>query len=119
MTSRMKRRLLVVEDDDSSRESVRRILTQMEFDVVSAGTLADGMNSLEPPPEIVLVDLTLPDGPGEQILARIQAEQLPSRVVVCTGETDEGRLDSVRRMRPSAILRKPISLAELVTACRR
>ena len=118
MPAALKKRLLLVEDHDTSREAVNRILIRMDYDVVCAATLSEGLDGLDPPPDCVLLDLTLPDGPGEAILERINAEHLPSRVVVCTGEDDERRLDRVRGLGPAAILHKPVSLAELVTACR-
>src|SRR5262245_46225771 len=118
MRTALKKRLLLVEDHESSREAVSSILGRMNYDVVQAATLAEGLDSLDPPPDCVLLDLVLPDGPGEAILERIQAEQLPSRVVVCTGDHDEKRLNKVRHMHPAALLFKPISLAELVRAFR-
>lgn len=118
MPTTLKKRLLLVEDNDTSREAVNKILVRMHYDVVSAATLSEGLEALDPPPYCVLLDLSLPDGPGEAILERINAEHLPSRVVVCTGEDDETRLNRVRRLRPAAILQKPVSLAELITACR-
>lgn len=118
MPALSKKRLLLVEDHESSREAVSRILTRMNYDVVHAPTLTEGLDGLDPPPDCVLLDLTLPDGPGELILERIKKEHLPSRVVVCTGEHDSRRLESVKRLHPAAILQKPVSLAELVTAFR-
>lgn len=94
------------------------IFRHMDYDVVTAGTVSEGLAALDPPPYCVLLDLTLPDGPGEQILERIRARKLPSRVVVCTGECDPARLDDVRRFQPEAILTKPLALSDLVTACR-
>lgn len=118
MPSPLKKRLLLVEDQESSREAVSSILGRMNYDVVQAATLAEGLDSLDPPPDCVLLDLVLPDGPGEAILERIQSEHLPSRVVVCTGDYDQKRLDRVRHLQPAAVLLKPVSLAELVMAFR-
>ena len=114
----LRRKLLVVEDDDTCRERMGRILRHLNYEVTSAATVSEGLAALDPPPHCILLDLSLPDGSGEAILEKIRADHLTSRVVVCTGECDEARLTKVREMGATAVLIKPVVLSELVTACR-
>ena len=120
MAHEPKRRVLVVEDHASGREAVRRILTQMGFEVATASTVSQGLEALtlSPPPDCILLDLTLPDGPGEQILERVRQEGFPCRVVICTGDNDPDRLNAAQQLGADAVLLKPVGLAELVAACR-
>jgi DNA-binding NarL/FixJ family response regulator len=64
-----------------------------------------------------VVDLSLPDETGERILKAIRAEGRPIRVVVCTGCDDPERLAALRRLKPDAVLVKPVDPVELVRAC--
>src|SRR4051794_33742216 len=117
MTKPPTRRILVVEDHDSSREAVRTILDVMGYEVATAATIAEGLAALEPPPDCILLDLMLPDGRGEAILERVLAEGLPCRVIVCTGDYDPDRLAAVRTLGADSVLLKPLSLSHLVAAC--
>src|SRR3982751_3177623 len=69
------------------------------------------------PPDCIVLDLELPDGPGETILRKVRLERLPIRVVVNTGMPESGRLSEVSYMRPDAVLQKPLDAAGLLTIC--
>jgi DNA-binding response OmpR family regulator len=110
--------MLIVEGCDSGRDAVRIILAQMGFEVVALGTLAEGLAALESPPHGILLDLVLPDGPGELLLERAWSAGLAHRVIVCTAATDPSRLNVLRSLEPAAVLSKPVALADLVAVCR-
>lgn len=121
MTQPLKRRMLIVEDDDGYRDAMRRLFRHMDYEITDAASIAealDALASLRPAPDCILLDLRLPDGPGEALLERIKAEHLPSRVIICTGDDDEGRMAWLRGLGPEVVLLKPTPLADLITACR-
>jgi len=91
-----KHRLLVVEDDDSIRTSWDVIFSQRGWDVVTAGTVAEGLSLLDPVPDYLILDLSLPDGDGEMILRKVREENLKTRVAVTSGDTNPLRLRVVR-----------------------
>ncbi len=94
------------------------LFRHLDFEVTAAATVSEGLSALDPPPDCVMLDLSLPDGCGETILTKIQSDRLGSRVVICTGNDDEERLERVRALGAAAILMKPLSLSDLVTASR-
>jgi DNA-binding response OmpR family regulator len=110
--------MLIVEDCDSGRDAVRIILAQMGYEVVAVGTLAEGLAGLDPPPHGILLDLVLPDGPGELLLKRAWSAGFAHRIIVCTAATDPSRLNAIRSLEPAAVLSKPVALADLVAVCR-
>jgi len=110
-------RFLVVEDDPASGEALRRLLAHRGWVVTVARTVAEAMQSLDPPPHCILLDLTLPDGSGEDVLRRVKEECLPSRVAVCTGTADPVRLALVKGMDPAALFHKPIDFDDVLRAC--
>lgn len=77
-----------------------------------AGTVAEAMAALPRRPDWVLLDLMLPDGCGSQVLERVIAEKLPSKVCVITGCGSE-RLERVRALVPHGILKKPVDVNRL------
>jgi two-component system KDP operon response regulator KdpE len=110
-------RVLVVEDDPACGEALRRILAHRGWVVTVARTVAEAMESLHPPPHCILLDLVLPDGPGEDVLRKVREENLPISVAVCTGTDDPVRLALVKGMDPAALFRKPVDFEEVCRAC--
>ena len=108
-------RLLIVEDHEATRDTLRDHYHGMGWQVVAAGTVAGALEALEAGPAFcgILLDLRLPDGEGIAVLERVRARGLMTRVAVCTGDVDLGRLKAVAALRPDAMLPKPIRLPEI------
>jgi len=108
-----KHRLLVVEDDDSIRTSWDVIFSQRGWDVVTARTVAEGLSLLDPAPDYLILDLSLPDGAGETVLRKVREANLRTRVAVTSGDTNPARLRSVRDLKPEALFLKPIDIVDV------
>lgn len=82
--------VLLVEDDAGIRTAVVRALLARGHAVDSAGSGLDGLQALlVGNPDAVVLDLGLPDVPGERLLGMIRAvSQVP--VIVATARDDEG-----------------------------
>jgi ActR/RegA family two-component response regulator len=104
---------LIVEDDGLVRRVWHEIFDRRGWDVTAANTVAGGLALLEPAPDYLILDLSLPDGCGETILHKVREDNLKTRVTVMTGVDDAARLGRVRQLRPDALLRKPIDVADV------
>jgi CheY-like chemotaxis protein len=64
-------RILVVEDHADTRNILTGLLMHWGYIVSSAGTLKNGLALLdsEPPPDVVLSDIALPDGTGYALIS--------------------------------------------------
>ncbi len=85
-------RVLLIEDSQTYAALVRQMLKSQSgsFEVVWAGTLAEGIRCLTAErPDVVLLDLTLPDSQGLRTLAAVRAAAGPTPVVVLTVVDDE------------------------------
>lgn len=109
-----KPRMLLVEDDPSTCVALRKILGHKGWDVSVAATLAAADSLLHIRPVCVILDLMLPDGNGLKLLQTIRERQLPIRVVVVTGSSDTNSLRNAVGLKPDALLRKPLDLAEFL-----
>ena len=66
--------VLLVEDDPLSRGFLADNLIADGFAVVGAETLEEGLRRIElTPPDVVVVDVGLPDGSGLELVARVRA----------------------------------------------
>ncbi|MGE3545139.1 MAG: response regulator, partial [Kofleriaceae bacterium] len=84
-----KRRLLIVEDNDAERLSIKELLAHDDIEIVTAGTGADALATFKREHiDCAVLDLRLPDMSGFDVLTRMRDDQelkdLP--VVVFTGK---------------------------------
>ena len=105
-------RVLVVEDDPSSRRALTLLLQLKGFDATFASNVAEAMQQLRQNPTCVLLDLMLPDGNGATVLEYIRRHQLPIRVAVTTGASNWGAL--LDKLQPDALFTKPLDFNQLV-----
>jgi DNA-binding NtrC family response regulator len=104
---------LLVDDDRTTLESLAEWVQQEGFNVQTAGDLASAKEKLpEQVPDLLLLDLKLPDGNGLELLDDIEDES-PTDIVVITGH---GTIDTaMEAVRGGAIdyLTKPVDLPRL------
>ena len=80
-----KPRLLLVEDTPSIMRLYHEVLKKLDVDLLDAATGARAVEILdETIPDVVLLDVELPDTNGLDILRRIRARNLPCAVIVVT-----------------------------------
>jgi two-component system repressor protein LuxO len=80
-----KPRLLLVEDTPSILRIYHEVLKKLDVDLIDAATGARAAEILdETIPDVILLDVELPDANGIDILKRIRARNLPSAVIVVT-----------------------------------
>jgi two-component system response regulator YesN len=108
-----KRRVLVVEDDAVSRRAWEEMFGRRGWEVHLAGTVAEGLDLLNPAPDFLILDLRLPDGSGESILQKIREEGLTTRVAVTTGTDDAHQMRLIENLHPESLLQKPVNVAVL------
>ncbi|MEX2205475.1 MAG: sigma-54 dependent transcriptional regulator [Myxococcota bacterium] len=109
-------RALIVDDDANLRESLELLVQRERFATRSAGSLEEAGKALEGGTfDVVLMDLTLPDGDG---LAWLREQQAASEmeVIVITGSTSIEAAISALRSGALDYLTKPIDRARLSTA---
>jgi DNA-binding response OmpR family regulator len=110
--------VLVIEDERKLRELLRSYLERDGLAVLSAGTGAEGLSlALESEPDLVVLDLGLPDIPGEAVATELRrVSSMP--IVILTAKADEA--DRVRGLELGAddYVTKPFSPRELVLRVR-
>jgi DNA-binding response OmpR family regulator len=107
-------RVLIVEDDALIGKVWHEIFTRRGWEVAAVGTVAEALAALDPAPDFLILDLSLPDGSGETILRKIREDRLKTRVTVMTGTTSSALLARVKQLNPDALFEKPIDVADIL-----
>src|SRR5262249_10174777 len=110
--------VLVIEDDADVRRGFLRSLAEYDYATSSA---ASGMAGLEAAvahqPDLIVLDLGLPDGRGEEVVRMVRAvSQVP--IIVATGFDDERNIISVLDAGADDYLVKPFGAEQLVARVR-
>ena len=75
--------VLIVDDNDSNRKLARDVLRAARFRTLEAATAAEGIAlASEHLPDVVLMDLRLPDADGTDAVRTLRAEPRTSRIPV-------------------------------------
>ncbi|MEX0625900.1 MAG: response regulator transcription factor [Chloroflexota bacterium] len=112
-------RLLIVDDHEVVREGLVALLSRRdEFQVVAeAGTVAESLAAVRRfEPDLVVMDVRLPDGSGIEACRDIRAELPATRVVMLTSYPDEEAVLSAILAGASGYLLKQIRGRDLVAA---
>jgi two-component system response regulator DevR len=112
-------RLLIVDDHEVVRQGLVALLDRREgFQVVAeAGTVAEAIDQARKfEPDIVVMDVRLPDGSGIEACREIRAELANTRVVMLTSYPDEEAVLSAIVAGAAGYLLKQIRARDLVSA---
>lgn len=109
--------ILLVEDDDTARGTLGKILNKEGFKVIIATNGQDGIDKFKAEsPDIVITDLKMPQVDGMELLKRIKARSRVTDVIVITGHGDYDVAISALQAGATDYLKKPINLDELLVA---
>ncbi|MDI4664022.1 response regulator transcription factor [Xanthobacter autotrophicus] len=112
-------KLLVVDDEPAIRKLLNAGLSTQGYDVTSAATAAEAIaRAAEARPDLVILDLGLPDMPGRDLLARWRAEGLDVPVVILSSRTDEAGIVEALEGGADDYVTKPFGMNELIARLR-
>jgi signal transduction histidine kinase/ActR/RegA family two-component response regulator len=113
------RTVLVVDDEALVRRALVRLVQGAGFGVLEAASGAEALAFYlrdHPRPDVVLLDLELPDVEGEKLLADVLALDREARVVALGPHADEARARALRQAGALGFVAKPADQRTLVTA---
>ncbi len=109
-----KTHILIVDDEPQIRKFLRTTLTSHDYLVSEAEKVSEALKALTlHPPELMLLDLGLPDGDGMDVLTELRGwSQLP--VIVLSARGQEQDKVSALELGADDYLTKPFGAAELL-----
>jgi phosphoserine phosphatase RsbU/P len=109
----MKKRILVVDDDESVRESLKRVLKGAGYEVVLAGGGLEAAIRFEPARiDLLLLDLNLPNQSGWDVFERLTTQYPFVPVIIITGLPNQQ--GTARAAGVGALFEKPVEVTALL-----
>lgn len=108
----------MIDDEESIRRALRSILSMRKYEVSLAGSGAEGISlAIETNPELVILDLTLPDMDGMEVCRELRT-WMTSPILILSVRGNES--DKIRALDLGAddYLTKPFSAGELLARMR-
>ena len=112
------RRVLLVDDEAAIVRFLRPALEANDFEIVSAGTVAEAIKRVAADsPDIVLLDLGLPDGDGKDVIRRTREWSDVPIIVLSARERETEKIESLD-LGADDYVNKPFNVGELMARMR-
>lgn len=113
-----KPRVLVVDDEPAILRFLKPALEANDYEVASAGTLAEALKRIaKEPPDVVVLDLGLPDGDGKDVIRGVrQWSQVP--IIVLSAREREAEKIEALDLGADDFVNKPFGVGELMARLR-
>ncbi len=114
------RTVLVVDDEDVIRETVREILTDEGYHVVAAANGSEVLGLVEKErPDVILLDIWMPEMDGIVLLRQIKREHPDARIVMISGHGSIHTAVTATQLGAFDFIEKPLSLDGLLATVER
>ena len=112
-------RILIVDDEPPIRKLLRVGLSAQDYVVIEAMNAKVAMELVtSEKPDLILLDLGLPDMPGHDLLARWRGEGLDLPIVILSSRTDEAGIVKALEIGADDYVTKPFGMNELTARIR-
>jgi DNA-binding response OmpR family regulator len=109
--------ILVVDDEEIIRRTLRRYFEHHGYEVVEAPDIREARESLKArAPDGVFIDKNLPGGSGVEFIAEVRAARTDAVVLVITGYASVQSAARAQELGADAYLAKPFRLEEAKVA---
>lgn len=110
--------ILVVEDDDGSRQLIKELLSFQSYQVVEAESGHRALKALEEHPiDLILMDISLPDMSGLAVMKQIRAQEEYTNLPIIALTAFVRQVDAEAAIKAGATshIPKPVQIQELLS----
>jgi two-component system KDP operon response regulator KdpE len=113
-----KSRVLVVDDEPAIIRFLKPALEANDYDLTSTGTVADALKRIASnPPDIVVLDLGLPDGDGKDVIRQVRQWSDVPIIVLSARDRETEKIEALD-LGADDFVNKPFGVGELLARMR-
>ncbi len=113
-----KTRVLIVDDEPAIIRFLKPALEANDYDLTSTGTLADALKRIaSSPPDIVVLDLGLPDGDGKDVIRQVRQWSDVPIIVLSARDRETEKIEALD-LGADDFVNKPFGVGELLARMR-
>ena len=115
----MKRRILVVDDEQQIRDLLRESLTRAGYEVVEAPDGKQAIDLLRKQTfDIVISDILMPEKDGLEVIMYLQRESPMTKCIAISAPSNRVFLQSAQLLGATRVVEKPFTVADIEAAIR-
>ena len=107
------RTILVIDDEDSVRETIRSLLEKLGYKAIGAGSAKAAIELLrtyEDTIDLALLDIKLPDMAGSTLFQLIKPARPNTKVIICSGYSLDTQVQQILKEGAHGFIQKPFAL---------
>ena len=110
-----KRKILIIEDNDSLRESLLRALSRKGYEAIATSSAEEGLGvMLGHLFDLILVDFKLPRSGGDTFISQVRQLGCRCEIIMMTGFADPDSLSVIQKIGARAVVLKEADFMEKV-----
>ena len=114
----MRPRILVVDDEPQIQRFLKPALLAVDYDVIQAGSVVEAKRAIATQaPDVVVLDLGLPDGDGKDVIAAVRAYSSVPIIVLSARDRESEKIDALD-LGADDYVEKPFGIGELLARIR-
>lgn len=111
-----KKKILVVDDEDSVRNVLQRSLEVLGYEVVVAEDGVSALSKYKLSPDsfdLVIMDMIMPNMPGDELFYALKAVMPGVNVLISSGYSSDGKTQELLKNGAKGFIQKPFAIEEL------
>jgi CheY-like chemotaxis protein len=112
-------RILYIEDAPVNVRAMQRIAHHLGYELLTAANAADGLQLARQQPDLILVDVNLPDLDGLTLTRQMRDEQMPMPIIAITAHAITGYREKCLAAGCTDYVTKPFTFKEMVELLKR
>ena len=115
-------KIIIVDDDKNYRSSLRRLLVDLDYEVIVAENGNEALESLqENPADIVITDIFMPDKDGLELIMELKKKSHTAKIIAISGSITQhnvkmSMLQQAKSLGADSIIKKPFKNEQLLSA---
>lgn len=120
MINKIKRRILIVDDEEDLRMLLGDVLTSAGYDITTASDGEEAIATLSTQMfDVVLLDIQMPRMNGIQVLKHINDHHPSTKSIIITGYADLHHATEARKLGAHDFIAKPYTLEDIMSSIER